>query len=59
MEPKDKVLNTIKETGKPMKSGEIAEAAGIEKKEVDKQIKKLIAEGILHSPVRCFYDVKK
>ncbi len=59
MEPKDKVLNIIKETGKPMKAGEIAEAAGIEKKEVDKQIKKLVAEGVLHSPVRCFYDVKK
>ena len=59
MEPKDKVLNIIKETGKPMKAGEIAEAAGIEKKEVDKQIKKLVAEGVLHSPVRCFYDAKK
>jgi len=59
MESKEKVLNKIKETGKPMKSGEIAEATGIEKKEVDKQIKKLVAEGMLHSPKRCFYDFKR
>lgn len=59
MEPKDKVFETIKKTGKPMKAGEVAEAAGIDKKEVDKSIKKLVAEGVLHSPVRCFYDLKK
>jgi predicted transcriptional regulator len=59
MEPKDKVLETIKKAGKPMKAGEVAEAAGIEKKEVEKSIKKLVTEGVLHSPVKCFYDVKK
>jgi predicted transcriptional regulator len=59
MEPKDKVLDTIKKAGKPMKAGEIADASGIDKKEVEKNIKKLVTEGVLHSPVRCFYDVKK
>jgi DNA-binding IclR family transcriptional regulator len=59
MEPKDKVLDTIKKAGKPMKAAEIAETTGIEKKEVDKSIKKLVAEGVLHSPKVCFYDVKK
>ncbi len=58
MEAKNKVLETIKQAGKPMKSGEVAEASGIDKKEVDKNIKKLVAEGVLHSPKRCFYDVK-
>ena len=58
MEAKDKVLDTIKKAGKPMKSGEVAEASGVDKKEVDKSIKKLVAEGVLHSPKRCFYDVK-
>jgi predicted transcriptional regulator len=42
-----------------MKAGEIAETAGIDKKEVEKSIKKLVAEGKLHSPVRCFYDIKR
>lgn len=59
MEPKDKVLKTIKDAGKPMKAGEIADASGIDKKDVEKHIKKLVAEGTLHSPIRCFYDVKK
>ncbi|MDX9768935.1 MAG: MarR family transcriptional regulator [Tenuifilaceae bacterium] len=59
MEPKDKVLETIKSAGKPMKAGEVAEAAGIDKKEVDKSIKSLVADGVLHSPKRCFYDLKK
>ena len=59
MESRDKVFEPIKKAGKPMKAGEVAEAAGIDKKEVDKSIKKLVAEGALHSPVRCFYDVKK
>jgi predicted transcriptional regulator len=54
-----KVLETLKKQGKAMKAGEIAEAAGIDKKEVEKSIKKLVAEGKLHSPVRCFYDIKK
>ncbi len=58
MEAKDKVLETIKQAGKPMKSGEVAEASGVDKKEVDKSIKQLVAEGVLHSPKRCFYDVK-
>ncbi|HNS31319.1 MAG: MarR family transcriptional regulator [Tenuifilaceae bacterium] len=42
-----------------MKSGEVAEAAGIDKKEVEKAIKQLVAEGLMHSPKRCYYDVKK
>jgi len=59
MEAKDKVLQTLKKVGKPMKSGEVAEAAGIDKKEVEKAIKHLVAEGLMHSPKRCYYDVKK
>lgn len=59
MDANEKVIQTLKSAGKPMKAGEIADAAGIDKKEVDKAIKKLVAEGKLHSPQRCFYDVKK
>jgi transcription initiation factor TFIIIB Brf1 subunit/transcription initiation factor TFIIB len=53
------VLQTIKKAAKAMKAGEIANAAKIDKKEVDKAIKLLVKENKLHSPVRCFYDVKK
>ncbi len=59
MDANEKVIQTLKSAGKPMKAGEIAEAVGVDKKEVEKAIKKLVAEGKLHSPQRCFYDIKK
>lgn len=59
MEASDKIIKTLNSAGKPMKAGEIAESTGLDKKEVDKVIKKLVAEGKMHSPQRCFYDVKK
>ena len=59
MEATDKVIQTLKSAGKPMKAGEIAEASGIDKKDVEKAIKKLVADSKLHSPMRCFYDIKK
>ena len=55
MDTKDVVLKAIEEAGKPVKGGEISEATGIDKKEVDKAIKKLVTEGKINSPVRCFY----
>ena len=42
----------------PMKAGEGAEATGIDKKEGDKIIKKLVAEGKVESPKRCYYAAK-
>lgn len=59
MDTNHKVIETLNKQGKAMKAGEIAEASGIDKKEVEKSIKKLVAEGKLHSPVRCFYNIKK
>lgn len=58
MDTNQKVLDTLKKTGKPMKAGEISETAGIDRKEVEKAIKKLVTEGKLHSPKKCFYDIK-
>lgn len=57
MDIKELVLNTLKESQDPMKSGEIAEKANIDKKEVDKAIKQLKAEEKIISPKRCFYSV--
>jgi DNA-binding MarR family transcriptional regulator len=59
MEPKDAIIKALVQSGKPMKGGEIAEATGVDKKEVDKLIKKLVAEGKVDSPVRCFYGLVK
>ncbi len=56
METTDKVLDTLKSAGKPLKSGEIAEISGVDKKEVDKAIKKLKVEEKIISPKRCYYS---
>lgn len=40
------------------KAGEVAEQAGVDKKEVDKVIKKLVKEEKVYSPKRCFYQAK-
>ncbi len=55
----EKVLEVLANAGKPMKAGEIADLSGIDKKEVDKAIKKLKAEEKITSPKVCFYEVKK
>ena len=55
METTEKVLETLKNTDKPLKSGEIAQISGIDKKEVDKAIKKLKVENKIVSPKRCYY----
>jgi len=59
METKELVFKAIGDAGKPVKGGEIAEATGIDKKEIDKAIKKLVAEGKINSPIRCFYATVK
>ena len=58
MEAKKKVLETLKKSLQPLKGGEIAEQSGLDKKEVDKAIKTLKAEGLIDSPRRCFYSAK-
>ena len=59
MESKELIIKAMELSGKPMKGGEISEASGVDKKEVDKLIKKLVAEGKVDSPQRCFYALVK
>ena len=54
----EKVFDTLNSTDKPLKSGEIAELSGIDKKEVDKALKKLKVEERIISPKRCYYSAK-
>jgi len=53
------VLETLKNAEAPLKAGEIAEISGLDKKEVDKAIKKLKADGAITSPKRCFYSISE
>lgn len=55
----EKVLAAMTAAGKPVKAGEIAELAGLDKKEVDKAIKLLKTEEKITSPKVCFYEVKR
>ena len=57
MEAKDKVLETKKATGEPLNAGKIAELSGLDRKDVDKAMKELKAEGAITSPVRCKWTV--
>lgn len=43
----------MKEAGQPLNAGKIAELSGLDRKEVDKAMKQLKAEGAIVSPVRC------
>lgn len=53
MDIKNKVLDTMKEAGTPLNAGKIAELSGLERKDVDKAMKELKAEGAIISPARC------
>ena len=59
MDIKEKVLEVLNSSEEPLKVGEIAEKAGIDKKDVDKEIKELKKEEKIISPKRCFYSVNK
>lgn len=54
----EKVLEILSAAGKPMKAGEIAEASGLDKKEVDKAMKVLKAEEKIISPKFCYWEPK-
>ena len=54
----EKIMEVLKNEARAMKSAEIAEVSGVEKAIVDKVIKKLIADGKVESPKRCFYQAK-
>ncbi len=53
----EKVLSAMKDAGKPVRPGEIAEATGIDKKDLTKIFKSLKEEGKIISPKRCFYSL--
>lgn len=58
MEPATTVLQTLKNTDKPLKGAEIAEICGLDKKAVDKAVKQLKTEDLIEVPKRCFYAAK-
>ena len=55
MDAVELVFKTLKDTEKPLKAGEIAEAANLDRKEVDKAMKVLKKDGRIVSPKVCFW----
>jgi transcription initiation factor IIE alpha subunit len=55
---KEKVLAAMKNAGKALKAGEIAELTGLDKKEVDKAMKLLKDDGLIISPKVCYWQPK-
>ncbi len=58
METREIVLEVLKKEGRAMSAGQIAEASGIERKEVDKAMKQLKADEAIVSPKRCYWEPK-
>ncbi|MDF9823785.1 transcription initiation factor TFIIIB Brf1 subunit/transcription initiation factor TFIIB [Breznakia sp. PF5-3] len=59
METKEKVLEAMRDAGKPMSAGEVEKATGIDRKEIDKAFKELKKEEAIVSPVRCKWEPAK
>ncbi|KIA97869.1 hypothetical protein CLU81_2894 [Flavobacterium sp. 9] len=58
MEIKNQVLDAIKKAEQPVNAGKVVELTKLERKEVDKAMKKLKDEGLIVSPKRCFWEAK-
>ena len=58
MDDKTKVLESLKKSDKPLKAGEIAVLTGMDRKLVDKAMKKLKEDGVIVSPKSCFWEAK-
>ncbi|MDP4276337.1 MAG: HTH domain-containing protein [Bacteroidota bacterium] len=59
METTDKVLEAMKQAGTPVNAGKLAELTGLDRKEVDKAMKKLKASGAIVSPKMCYWEPAK
>jgi len=59
MDAKETILNVMKTESKPLSAGQIAELAGIDRKEVDKAMNVLKDEEKIVTPKRCSWEPKE
>jgi hypothetical protein len=59
MDTVEKVLETIKNAGQPVSAGQIVDMSGLDRKEVDKAMKKLKTAGTITSPKNCYWEPAK
>lgn len=53
------VLDAMKKADKPVRTGDVVDLSGLERKEVEKAMKELKAENKIVSPKRCFWEPSK
>ena len=56
MDTADKVLEIMRDEAQPLTAGKITEIGGLDRKEVDKAMKKLKKEEKIVSPKRCYWE---
>ena len=56
---KEKVLQAMREVGKPVSAGEVTKVLNADRKEIDKVFAELKKEGAIVSPVRCKWEPAK
>jgi hypothetical protein len=56
MDSVEKVLAAMQKAKEPLNAGKIVELSGLDRKEVDKAMKKLKTEGKIVSPKNCFWQ---
>jgi biotin operon repressor len=59
MDTTQKILEAMKLANKALSAGQISEISGIDRKEVDKAMKKLKTEGKIVSPKVCYWEPAK
>jgi hypothetical protein len=59
MESTEKILSAMKKAGKAVNAGQLVDLTGVDRKEVDKAMKKLKTEGKITSPKNCFWEPAK
>ena len=58
MDTVSKVLDVIKGAAEPVNASKVVELSGLDKKEVDKAMKKLKDTGDIVSPKPCYWSAK-
>ncbi len=58
MEVTEKIIEAMKKSAQPMSAGQVADATGIDRKEIDKAMKILKKEEKIVSPKRCYWEPK-
>lgn len=58
MESKEKIIKIMKEENKPLNAKKNAELTDLDRKIVDKIMLQLKNDGVIHSPKRCFWQIK-